>query len=350
MRPGAAPPRPVDAAPPPLDQWSRPLRRMPGAHLESPMPMSSRSVRPAGNRHSCGDTPLMPRAGNASYLPGMQRAAAWRSRAVVRRSSPLEAASPLGTPSADGARNVRTSVRPALPTGNVSATPCRGAQRSLFRALRQERVIFRAPPRHLPARPCPAPAAAARRTRRRRLDRASRPAARLAVALVAIHAVPETDLVRLQAANLDLASATLTIRRGLQRQVIYLDEVTAALASRWLRYRHQRWPGSRNPHLLVNQQTAADTGPVGATMIQAIFELLGVRPAAAGPHPGWCPPRRRPGALGPRLRHHREHRHRLRPRRSPGIAVSHSEVTAQIRVPARRSPARSVTAARRRSR
>ncbi len=30
---------------------------------------------------------------------------------------------------------------------------------------------------------------------------------------------------------------------------------------------------------MVNQQTAADTGPVGATMIQAMFEPLGVRPA-----------------------------------------------------------------------
>ncbi len=96
--------------------------------------------------------------------------------------------------------------------------------------------------------------------------------------MVAIHAVPEADLVRLQAADLDLATGTLTIRRGLQHRVIFLDEVTAALASRWLRYRHQRWPGSRNPHPLVSQQTAADVSPVGSTMIRAMFEPLGVRP------------------------------------------------------------------------
>ena len=84
--------------------------------------------------------------------------------------------------------------------------------------------------------------------------------------------------MRIQAADLDLAAGTLTIRRGLQRRVIYLDEVTAALASRWLCYRHQRWPASRNPHLLVSQQTAADTSPVGPTMIGAMFEPLGVRP------------------------------------------------------------------------
>jgi hypothetical protein len=66
--------------PAPLDQWSRPSRRAPGARLESPVPMPSRSVRPAGNRHSCGDTPLMPRARHAGYLPGMRWAAARRSR------------------------------------------------------------------------------------------------------------------------------------------------------------------------------------------------------------------------------------------------------------------------------
>ena len=70
MRPGAAPPRPANAAPPPLDQWSRPLRRAPGARLESPIPMPSRSVRPAGNRHSCGDTPLMPRPGTPVTCQG----------------------------------------------------------------------------------------------------------------------------------------------------------------------------------------------------------------------------------------------------------------------------------------
>ena len=89
--------------------------------------------------------------------------------------------------------------------------------------------------------------------------------------------MPEANLVRLQAADLDLAAGTLIIRHGYRHRVVYLDEVTAALASQWLRCRHQRWPGSRNPHLLVSQQTAADTSPVGRTMIGAMFEPLGVR-------------------------------------------------------------------------
>jgi integrase len=127
---------------------------------------------------------------------------------------------------------------------------CIVALRSLFRALRQERVIFRDPTRRisLPAlarlpQPLPADRVAGL------LDRAGGPAAQLAVALVGIHAVPVADLIRLQAADLDLAAGTLTIRQGYRHRIVYLDEVTAALASRWLRYRHRRWPVSRNPHL-----------------------------------------------------------------------------------------------------
>jgi hypothetical protein len=153
------------------------------------------------------------------------------------------------------------------------------ALRSLFRALRQERVIFRDPTRGIslpaPARlPQPLPADRVAGL----LNRANGPGARLAVALVAIHAVTVADLIHLQTTDLDLATGTLAIRRGYRPRIIYLDEITAALASQWLRHRHQRWPGSRNPHLLVSQQTAADVSPVGPTMIGAMFEPLGVRP------------------------------------------------------------------------
>jgi len=53
-RAGAAPSRTARAAPGSLDQWSRPSARAPGALQESPIPMPSRSVRPAGKRHSHG--------------------------------------------------------------------------------------------------------------------------------------------------------------------------------------------------------------------------------------------------------------------------------------------------------
>jgi hypothetical protein len=51
-RPGAAPCSAARAALGSLDQWSRPSARAPGTRLASPMPMPSRSVKPAGKRHS----------------------------------------------------------------------------------------------------------------------------------------------------------------------------------------------------------------------------------------------------------------------------------------------------------
>jgi hypothetical protein len=48
------PARPVGAAPGPLDQWSRPSAQTPGVRPKSPIPMPSRSVKPAGNRPSYG--------------------------------------------------------------------------------------------------------------------------------------------------------------------------------------------------------------------------------------------------------------------------------------------------------
>jgi hypothetical protein len=83
MRPRNRAVPPAGPAPAPLDQWSRPSRRALGASPEFPMPVASRSVRPAGSRHSRGDTPLMPRARHARYPPGMRGAAARCPRAVV---------------------------------------------------------------------------------------------------------------------------------------------------------------------------------------------------------------------------------------------------------------------------
>jgi hypothetical protein len=84
--------------------------------------------------------------------------------------------------------------------------------RSLFRAVRQERLIFRDPARDIslpgsgrPPQPLPADRVAGL------LDRAAGP---LAGVLVAIHALTAAGLVRQQAADLDLASCTLTPGEG----------------------------------------------------------------------------------------------------------------------------------------
>jgi hypothetical protein len=44
-----------------------------------------------------------------------------------------------------------------------------------------------------------------------------------------------------------------------------------ARAYGWLDYRRTRWPHTANPHLLVNQMTALELGPVRAHWIDAGF-------------------------------------------------------------------------------
>jgi len=151
------------------------------------------------------------------------------------------------------------------------------AVRSVFRALRRERIVFRDPTQglSLPSNDRPPELLPDDRVAGL-IDRAGGPAARLVVALVAIHAVTAADLAALKMADLDLASCRLTVTWRSRHRVIYLDEVTVTLASQWLRYRHQRWPDSRNPHLLVSQQTAVEAGPVSYSWLRDIFNPLGV--------------------------------------------------------------------------
>lgn len=133
------------------------------------------------------------------------------------------------------------------------------AMRSLFRALKRERLVFRDHVRHLPVgdltgipRPVPSEVLAGL------LDQATTPSARLSIALAAIHAVPSAEIRTALTADLNLACGTLELRRGLRRHTLYLEELTHSLAADWLTYRHQRWPTSANPHLLVTQKTAPD--------------------------------------------------------------------------------------------
>jgi hypothetical protein len=153
------------------------------------------------------------------------------------------------------------------------------ALRSLFRALHQERVVFRDPTRgiSLPSLDrLPQPLLDDQVAGL--LHRAGTEAARLAVALVAIHAATTASLAKIKLADLDLASARLTVKNRREQRAIYLDDVTLEVLSRWLRYRHERWPASPNPYLFVTQQTAVGTDPVSSTWFWILFEPLGIHP------------------------------------------------------------------------
>lgn len=164
----------------------------------------------------------------------------------------------------------------------VTARNLLSALHSLFRALKQEKVIFRDPTRgiSLPAlRRLPAPIPSDRL--RGLIDRAPSPMARLVIALIAIHGLGKQETTRLLAADLDLAAGRLAVRRdGRRHHTVYLDDLTHALAAQWMRERRRRWPRTANPHLLITRVTASDENqpPVAHTVTEAIFTPLGLSP------------------------------------------------------------------------
>ena len=157
------------------------------------------------------------------------------------------------------------------------------ALRSIFRALKQERLIFRDPTRGITqasVKNLPTPISTDRL--RGLIDRAATPIAQLVVALVAIHGLGNRELTHLQLADLDKARGTLVVHRPHRRHTVYLDELTHRLVIAWLRESHRRWPTTANPHLLLSQQTAEmDTRQrISAMVVNDIFRSLGVLPSA----------------------------------------------------------------------
>jgi integrase len=150
------------------------------------------------------------------------------------------------------------------------------ALRSIFRALRRERLVFANPCAGISVTRSEAlPAGLPSDRLASVLDRVGSPVARLAVALACVHAVQPAELRRLMMADLDLPRARITIRQDAGRRVLYLDELTLQCLDEWLRERHSRWPRTPNPHLLISQQTAADTEPVAPRMIALCFTPTG---------------------------------------------------------------------------
>ncbi|MGW7006375.1 hypothetical protein ACWGCW_27040 [Streptomyces sp. NPDC054933] len=90
------------------------------------------------------------------------------------------------------------------------------------------------------------------------------PAARLALALAAAHAARAGAIRALHLDDVDLGNRRLTIA-GRTRP---MDDLTHQMLLAWLDYRRRRWPDTANPHLLINQMTALETGPVSGWWIK----------------------------------------------------------------------------------
>ena len=145
--------------------------------------------------------------------------------------------------------------------------------RSLFRHCTKTGTIFRDPAarvpvgRHdyslalpLPAEQLQAVAAAA-----------VTPVVRVAIALAAIHAARPNAIRRLHVDDIDLGNRRLTVA-GRSRP---LDDLTRHVLLDWLDYRRARWPDTANPHVLITQQTANETGPVSPAWMARTFGGLG---------------------------------------------------------------------------
>jgi integrase len=155
------------------------------------------------------------------------------------------------------------------------------ALRWLFAALKQERLIFRDPARCVSLRlagrlPVPLPSDRLRGL----LDKASGPAARLAVALVAVHALGAQELRGLLLEDLDRPNGRLVVRRPTREHTVILDELTSVIIAEWLHERFRRWPHTTNPHLLVTQRTANDTRqiPISKCAVVEYFQPLAATP------------------------------------------------------------------------
>ena len=164
----------------------------------------------------------------------------------------------------------------------VTARNLLPALRSLFRALKQERIIFRDPTRGitLPAMrrlPVPIPTDQLRGL----IDRAGSPMAKLTVALIAIHGLGKKETTLLLLDDLDLPRGQLVVRRPTGPHTVYLDELTRTLADQLA----PRTPPPLAPHR--QPPPAGQPGrppltphcpPIAHTVIDAIF-------SAARPHP-----------------------------------------------------------------
>ncbi|MEV8071617.1 hypothetical protein [Streptomyces pseudogriseolus] len=164
--------------------------------------------------------------------------------------------------------------------GNV-ARGLLNALRSIFRALKQERLIF-----HVPTAGLKAPAAVdlPRLLSSDRLagalDRLDGPRARLIVGLVAIHAVHAVEVARLLLTDVNLKTRTIAVRRGLHLHIVYLDDLSTRLMADWLRERRTRWPRATNPHLIVTAQTYRHPASpqISYTGLRSAFDQIGLLP------------------------------------------------------------------------
>ncbi len=147
--------------------------------------------------------------------------------------------------------------------------------RSLFGALKAERLIFANPARGIrvsrrnPSVPAPLPSQLVIVT-----AEAARgdPALRVVVALAGVHALLPGQIRDLRLEQIDLAGRRLD-PGGLDHP---LDEFTVSAIRGYLGFRNQRWPATSSPYLLVTRKTAHTGEPASRFWLNRLFQSLPV--------------------------------------------------------------------------
>ncbi|MGW3983592.1 hypothetical protein [Streptomyces mirabilis] len=152
--------------------------------------------------------------------------------------------------------------------------------RSLFRALRRERRIFRDPARnvHLTA-PIRVPRPIPSDRLKGLLNQAGGAKDRLALVLMAVYAVRPKQVAEILLDDLDRSAGRLRIRRPNRLDhEICLDDFALQLVKDWMTERHRRWPLSTNPYLIVSPLTALhiDRPSVGISNFKSLRDRIGI--------------------------------------------------------------------------
>ena len=148
------------------------------------------------------------------------------------------------------------------------------ALRSLTRHCKKNGLTFADPAARIRSTPRPrlmilplAPARISTAT-----EAAVTPAARLALALAAVHALRPDAIRHLALDDIDLGNRRITLS-GQSRP---LDDLTRKLITEWLAWRRKRWPRTTSPYLIINNQAAMTTRPVSENWLTSSFRGLGV--------------------------------------------------------------------------
>jgi hypothetical protein len=164
-------------------------------------------------------------------------------------------------------------------TGTTAHT-LRTALRSIFKALKQERLVFRDPTRAITLTAVDnLPAPLREEQLRGLLDRAETARDRLVVALVAVHALNNLELRGILLSDVDTARGKLIVRRRDRTHTIFLDELCLKLLLDWLTERQRHWPTATNTHLLTTTHGVFALGDpaIAQATLARIFQIVGVQ-------------------------------------------------------------------------